>query len=258
MEKWFDDGAQRKKVPDEKIKLWIRKTLYALLIVLFIVSPAIYTAIQSAKEPAELPELLLTDESVCVDDYYDALDESYCTVTLTFNQNVTPGYVRISFYNEEGYFIETQKLYLTADVTALDSEVVSTTCFVNGYVDSYEILTYDFEAAPMQESDDDIFYALYTSGWLCLALFSPVWIRIFTESCKEYIYNGQSLLVYCGHFHYYIKVNGTKYDEVFKLFPVFSFTLSCRLDSGDEAFVRITPAMKRIRLKINDRLYQPE
>lgn len=255
MKNQFSDGTQRKKVPHEKIKLWIRKTLYALLIVLFIVSPGVYTAVQSAKKPLELPELMLTDESVYVKDYYDGLDESYCTVTLAFNQNVMPGYVRLSFYDEEGYFIETQKIYLTADITALDSEVVSATCFVNGYVDSYEILSYDFEVAPMQENYDDTLYAI---GWLCLVLFSPAWIRIFTESCKEYIYNRQSLLVYCGHFHYYIKVNGKKYDEVFKLFSVFSFTLSCRLDNGDEVFVRITPAMKRIRLKINNQLYQPE
>lgn len=91
---------------------------------------------------------------------------------------------------------------------------------------------------------------------LCYALlFFPFWIRNLTCKCREYSVGEHRILVYAGHSHFYIKVDGAKYDESVR-FALFTPTvLRTTLNDGSVLEATITPTFKRIKFKVNDRLF---
>lgn len=85
-------------------------------------------------------------------------------------------------------------------------------------------------------------------------LIFSVFISTLFLSCKVYDYNGNSIVVYAGWFHNYIKVNGKKFDEHNTFTSYTAILLPCVLDDGTDVKVTITRS-NRISLKINNRLY---
>ncbi len=73
-------------------------------------------------------------------------------------------------------------------------------------------------------------------------------------SCKEYKYDGYSIVVYSGFYHHYIKINGRIEDEHNTIATFSAIYLSCTID--EQYFEATISLTNRISLKINDRLYK--
>lgn len=91
-------------------------------------------------------------------------------------------------------------------------------------------------------------------------IFADIFILIFLissflYSCKLYEYNGNVIVVYAGHSHHYIKVNGVKMDEYITSISFTPIRLSCTLEDGTNISATVS-LTNRISLKINDRLYR--
>lgn len=83
----------------------------------------------------------------------------------------------------------------------------------------------------------------------------PLVISTLLLSCKIYLYDDQKIVVYAGHYHNYIKVDGVKVDEFNTFSSRVIIYLSCTLDDGTYVDVKITTS-NRITLKIDNRLYK--
>lgn len=74
-------------------------------------------------------------------------------------------------------------------------------------------------------------------------------------SYRAYEYEGNTIIVYVGWYHHYLKVNGEVADEHNTILTFTTIQLSCTLEDGTlvQAAVTLT---NRISLKINNRLYK--
>lgn len=98
----------------------------------------------------------------------------------------------------------------------------------------------------------------FTLAMCCI--FADIFILTFLisaclYSCKLYEYNGNVIVVYAGHSHHYIKVNGVKMDEYITSISFTPIRLSCTLEDGTNISATVS-LTNRISLKINDRLYK--
>ena len=245
----------------ERVKLLLRKLFGAIVFLLLLLSPVLYIAIQemhAKEEPLPTtPELVSHEVSILEE--YEYIEECYCEISLIFNRPVQTGDMTVAFYDEAGKLIESRYIgfYANADD---NYKTADATVFVSGMVDSYEIVDITFD--PYDEAEDET--GLYTIliFWLLFLLSLPItipffWLRVFACNCKEFEIDGQRVLVYAGHLHFYIKVDGEKYDEIVHC-ALFSATrLHTVLDCEQPIDVTISTGLKRIRLKFNDRLIEP-
>lgn len=79
----------------------------------------------------------------------------------------------------------------------------------------------------------------------------------FSIRYKTYYYNKNTIIVYAGWSHHYIKVNGTIYDEHTTILSFTPIKLSCNIDENTQIDVTISLSNK-ISLKINNKLLQAE
>lgn len=249
----------------ERRRLNIRCAINGILLVLFLISPFIVAFIEYAEQPepqdpVPLPELELISHEGAILDQYEYLEECSCQISVTFNQPVSSGSALVAFYDEQNRLIESRTMTLSTDSS--DRTTATGTVMVMGLVDSYEILDYDFQ--PYVESTEEPEYeaTLIFSIIVLLVVFFvlpptfPLWIRNFTCKCREYSVGEHRILVYAGHSHFYIKVDGIKYDEIVR-FALFTTTeLHTTLDDGSILDASITPTFKRIRFKVNNRLIE--
>ena len=101
--------------------------------------------------------------------------------------------------------------------------------------------------------DEIIFYCIAFCVFFDICAFILL-IGALLLSYKKYEYNGNSIIVYSGWYHHYIKFNGKKVDEHNTLVTFNAIPLSCALDDGTDIKVTIT-LTNRISLKINNQLY---
>lgn len=211
----------------EKKKLLIRRIIWLVLLIAGIVAAIILGNI-----PIDIVE-----HNGYITDYSN--NTSYLEIEVTFNHNVISGDVYVAFYDSNGDYLSTSYDYFYSDGnTALLSFEVY------GKADSYEIV------------NCDVYPVIASTGYAFIYIFFILvfFIAVLLLSCKVYEYNGNSIVVYAGWFHHYIKVNGEKFDEHNTLTSYTPILLSCVLDDG--AYVQATISRtNRISLKINNRLY---
>ena len=189
-------------------------------------------------------ELEIVDHNGYIDSYNYYSDTSTVELEITFNQEVYSGDITIAFYDKDGNHIETvtEWFYDYSGNTLSDSYI-----FVDGEVDSYEILYYDV-TTPFSTTLSTV-----GSGIMLINMFGL--IIVLQLNCKVYYYKDKEIVVYAGIYHHYIKINGEKYDEHNTMFSFVHINLSCK--DGEEYFESTITTFNRISLKINGKLQIP-
>ena len=216
----------------EKKKLIIYRSICLSLLVLGIIIPIIISTVSKNN-------LKIIDDNGYINDYYEYSDKTDCEIEVVFNREVDSGYITVAFYDSKGKLLSKEEDFFVAD-----DNTASSTFYIDGKVDSYEILSYDVSLpnrVTMIFVFLDIVFLVFFIGSLLL-------------SYKEYEYNGNRIVVYAGVYHNYVKVNGNKLDEHNTLSSYTAIPLSCTLDDGTDIKVTITRT-NRISLKINNQLY---
>lgn len=214
---------------NDKTKFWIHKLFWVGIVALIIFLPIIINAFQ--------PELKLIDDEVS-GEYYSTLNESCMEAKLTFNRPVDSGYATIKFYDEYDNLLKTVKCYFSCYGESAEDSYIE----VDGNVDSYELVSYDFEPA-------------FVGGWMyaLLIFVIPFFIVSMFLSYKEYEYNGKKLSVYAGWFNYILRVDGKICDKHCTFIYFTPIKLTTTLDDGTKLEGTIS-LIKRITLKADDKL----
>ena len=219
---------------EEQKKLIIYRVSWFIILILAILIPLIINVAQ--------PKLDMVDDHGYIDYYYTSLDETSVRMDIEFNRDVNSGYVIIRFYDNLNRFLEEKKVYFNGyRDTTLQSFVN-----VKGEVDSYEIVSYEFDTPSVVNWNFSLFLPLY-------AILITFFILSLMLCYKEYYYNGNKISVYAGWYHHTLKVNGVKCDEHNTITSYVPIKLSTTLDDGTIIDVTISLS-NRITIKANDRL----
>ncbi len=220
----------------ERKNILISRIVCGIILFLNILIPVLIIAIPTTAT--------IIEDKGYINDYDDYLDTSYCEIVITFDKKVSNCYATINFYDESGKSLGQKSGYFYGS-----EKTFSNTFYVNGKVDSYEIVEDEVKCGNAGE---------YIAAPVLLYL-SPFTLIFFIASCllsyKTYDYNGNEIVVYAGWYHHYIKVNGTILDEHNTITSFTPIRLSCVLE--DQSFVEATISLtNRIALKINGNLYK--
>lgn len=219
----------------EKKKILIRRIVWGILLAIGILVPVILS-----NQPAE--DVNIVNDDGYIIEYYEYSDTTDCEIEVTFDREVSSADIVVAFYDSDGNLLEREEGYFYG----YDNKV-SATFFIDGSVDSYEIISYEVS---IYENND------YIMWFLIVDLVAVVFfICSLLLSCKVYEYNGKTIIVYAGFYHHYLKVDGEIMDEHNTLTSFTAIPLSCTLDDGAVLHATITMT-NRISLKINDRLYK--
>jgi len=213
----------------EKKRIVFYRIIFLTIILVSFFLPSILTPDES--------DLELLDSDVIIEDYSDYLDESTVSIELAFNYEIYSGYVTIAYYDQFENLLEIKETYCYSSGEYAES--LWTT--INGAVDSFEIIDYDF---------DPVNY--FTFMYLFLILAIPLFISSLFLSYKEYFYNGIKISVYAGFFHHTLRINGIKQDEHSAFFFIKIF-LSTSLDGETLVEAKIT-SFNRIVVKVNGKM----
>lgn len=196
----------------------------------------------------------LTVDDECYIEYYELIDSTWCEVYVTFEEEVDPGDISVAFYDENGYLLEKRVAPFAIDTA--ESNTLYSVFYVNGYVDSYEIV----DTSDIQPASYGNYLGFYAFLWIWagirLIYVIPGIILTLCLSCKTYQYNNDSILVYAGYFKYYLKVNGVVYDQKFALMSFIPIQLECTTPSGNQIEVFIPSFTKRFSMKVNGAVYR--
>lgn len=221
----------------EKRKLITHRIIWAFLLLAGIIIPIVALFYTASKE------VNVVDDNGYINNYYESLNRTECEIEVVFNTNVNSGYITVAFYDSNGELLSTKENYFYGNRNTLSS-----TFFIDGKVDSYEILGYDISAS---------------SGLLLIIItffiFADIFIFAFFIaslflSYKIYDYNGAEIIVYAGWYHHYIKVSQVMLDEHNTIISFSPIILSTTLGNGTKIQATIS-LTNRISLKINDQLY---
>lgn len=220
----------------EKKKLLAHRLIWAILLFLGILIPAIINLSQSDPK--------IVDDNGYINEYYEYSDTTSCEIEAIFNAEVSSGYMTVAFYDAEARLLDKERSYFISY-----GKTISSTFYIDGLVDSYEIISYDIEA-----DSTALFIVTYIFVFFDIICFVFL-ICSFLLSYKIYNYNGQQIIVYAGWYHHYMKVGGIIFDEHNTILAFTPIILSSKLN--DDTELRATISLtNRISLKINDRLYK--
>jgi hypothetical protein len=218
-------------------------------------------------EDIEIPPVAIEQDNCYIEEYYEYINETTCSLEITFNQRVYEGPVTVVFYDKSGRELETLVIPLTnADYyPSYGTKMVNSYFDVAGEVDSYEIIDYsDLQSAEWDLYDDNEYYEYSTVlglfiVWACVRCFYviPLVLSSLFLNCKAYSIYGHCVVVYAGRLHHYIKVDGRKYDEKNTLISFSAITLTAQLLEGDKIEVYIPSFTKRMSLRVNGILEEP-
>lgn len=200
-------------------------------------------------------EIEIVSDEGSLKNYYEYSDESECTITVKFNENVDKGSITVTFYDDDGNISDKQ----TKDFTSwdVDDKTVELTFFnVKGRPASYKVT--DFTAEPPMSLVSILI--LEFAVWLALFI---IMVSSFAISCKIYDFNGNAITVYSGWFSCYVKVNGvtvTKKSSILRNFffaRIFPTYLSTTLPDGVPLLVKIN-FFNGIKMWLNGSVYNKE
>lgn len=217
----------------EKKKLLIHRLVWGILLLAGILTPIIVATVMNEN-------VKMLDSDGYINYYYESTNQTSCEIEVTFNSDINYGNITVAFYDSNGKFLAEKTGYLFGY-----GKTQSATFYINGKVDSYEVLEFD----------------VTIESWLLIDISITVDIGVFVFfigslllSCKKYSYNDKEIIVYAGWYHHYIKVDGIKVDEHNTLISYTAITMSCILEDGTDLKATVTKT-NRISLKINNRLY---
>lgn len=219
----------------DKTKLLIHRLSWITITLMIIFFPFIISAAQ--------PKLKLVKESVS-GEYLSSLEMTSIDITLEFNRPIKDGYATIKYYDSNNRLLSTNEEYFSSPYYE-SKTAESFLIYVSGDVDSYEIVSYNFNTeAPLSV------IILHT---LFLPLAIGFLIGSFLLSYKEYSYNDKKISVYAGWFHHTLRINDEKYDELNILIFFAPIKLTTTLDDESKVEATIT-LLNRIKVKVNDKL----
>ena len=215
----------------EKTKVLAHRITWLVVICLIIFIPLIINWVQ--------PKLAVVEEEAYIEEYYEYSNTSKVKIYITFNREVNyTGYATIKYYDSLGNLLDTEESRFTAEGVVAESFLI----YIDGEVDSYEIVSYDFTTP--------------TKGdWLYYFLLPAVvfLIESLLICYKEYECNGKKLSVYAGFYHHTLRVDGEKCDEHNTITSFYPIYLSTTMEDGIEVEATIT-TFNRISLKVNNKL----
>lgn len=221
----------------EKKNILIQRVVFTLLLAICIIVALAMTF--SSPKPAKI-----VDQNGYVD-YYDSLNDSTCEIEIICAEDVQGSNITVAFYDEEGNLLSTETEYFYPN----SNKLTETFYYINGKVDSYEIVDGNINAYDNSDVVARVFFIM--SPFILILLICSLML-----SYKVYDYDGNKIEVYSGWYYHYIKINGEKYDEHNTLQSFSPIYLSCMLD--DYTTIEATISLSnRIALKINGRLYEP-
>ncbi len=240
---------EKKKVRSIKLVL---AAIYFFAIISFPISSA-FMNVENVK--AEV-----VSDDCYIEEYLEYSQESGCSLSLAFNVEVSAADVTVAFYDKNGELLEEKEVYCSSYYNDSYNDyytVTSSTFYVYGNVDSYEIIDHNVTYEKYDFLDSFLeSWALMSACILIFSILPPfclILIKILLISCKVYTYGENEIVVYAGFYHKYIKVNGVRVDEYNSIIRFFDIHFSTCLEDGTMLNARIT-LTKRISLKINDKL----
>ncbi len=238
----------------EKAKLILRRIFRFLAIVVFtcVCMNKIAEAEDKLKSEAYRPQIV--DEEIANDGY------GSFTLYVTFNMPVKSGILKVTLYDKNHKFIESQDVYFTTKF--LDNSTLSATIY-SAEAEYYNVYANDIE--PLDEGT-----AIWAIVLVLGDLFLLLWfIDSLFYNAKRYYYNENEIIVYSGMFRHYIKLNGEKEDYkntfgyiflylfvpyiCFLIIALIPIRLSVSID--ETTYDANISVFHRIKLKINNRLY---
>ncbi len=217
----------------EKTKLLIHRIIWGVLLLTGIL-------VLTVNPPTKAVEIV--NDSGYINNYYAALDETSVDIEIEFNVAVDSGDITVAFYDADDKCLVTESEYFWGG----DKKVSRTFYGIPGKVASYEIINFENTAYV----DTDYKYYFYLPCLIALIML----ISSLLLSCKVYQYNEQTIIVYAGWYHHYLKINDEIFDEHNTILSYSAITLSCKLANDTEVIATIS-LTNRIALKINGKLY---
>lgn len=233
----------------DKKKIKTHKIIWSVIFAISIILPFIFIFCNSSCNADK--EATIVSNTGKLDDYYEYINTSSCTITLTFDIDVDSGYIEVEFYDVNGKLLADKTDYFYAYSNKVDVHFYS----IDGKVSSYNVVDYYAiqDLSYNRVIGTQIFRAMIYISILILAFF----ISAMSLSCRAYEYNGNIITVYAGWFHHYLKVNGKVMDENNTIIGFSPIYLSTNLPDGTYLQATIT-TMNRVSLKINNVLYTVE
>lgn len=232
----------------EEKKILLHRIICGILLLIGIIVPICVANMPTTDNDIEI---VLEEDSGYISDYYEYSGTSVCEIELFFNTEVKSAYTEVAFYGENNIFLGRQEKEFYGGSNG--SKRLSSTFYINGEVDGYEIISCDCELPADEVREFAITFIPELFIWIDIILFI-IFIGSLLLSCKVYDYNGIEIIVYAGWYHHYIKINGEIADEHNTLISYTPIYLECSFGWGDEVDATIS-LTNRITLKINNRLY---
>lgn len=212
---------------NEKKKILRYRIIGLSILLAFILIPTIVIAC----EPE--PKLI---NSECYENGYNY------EVKLTFNREVDyGGEAEVAFYDINGNLIGIENLYFFES-----GKVVTGIAFLYEEVDSYEIVSIDFDNP----------FNFITIMYYFVPVVLIGFVLTLCVRYKEYDFNGKTISVYAGVNKHYLKIDDEKFDEHNSWLIFSPLKLSTKL--GENEIIATISLTNNISLKINDKLYQPK
>ena len=188
---------------------------------------------------------------------------SNAQLAITFNEEVVNGSVmHIIVYDSN------DNILLEKDVACYapygeDTVTLFTPVYIqNGKIDHFEVVDFSEVSPVVHKPATSVVWRIlpFVGIWaLARALIAvPCLIFCLCLSCKSYSCNNHEILVFAGRLQHYIKVDGVKIDQKSALFSLSPFALQATTAEGDRIEASISSLTKRINLKINGMLQNPQ
>jgi hypothetical protein len=240
-----------------------------LLVALLCLAPA------SSREPITVttpnPELEIVEVDFRVSNYFEHVNESYCSIQVEFNLPVYNGFVTVAFFYAQGNQIDEMDVSLSSrSYQTSDRFLVNKYVSVKGNAASCEVTDFSeirssaYKEIVFQPDEDmyrdsilsDLALVIVWAIFRCLYVIPVVLPALFFK-CKLYHVNQHTLIVYTGRANHYVKVNGYRVDERNSLWPFTTIVLHANTPDGDHVEISIAPLTRHISLRVNGGLQTP-
>lgn len=103
----------------EKKKILIHRLIWLAILVFGIITTIIVAT----------PKVEIIDDNGYLNNYYESINESKCEIEVTFNRNVSSGYITVAFYDSIGTLLKQEENYFFGN-----NGTISSTFYIDGRV----------------------------------------------------------------------------------------------------------------------------